>query len=115
MAKLIKHKGKRQKRVSPKQVSELLKAERCAAASKTNKAPMTLASIREFVRNAIRSTGGRPSLKGLEKVRRKVSLFEGDIILLEKLAERLSNEYHKITPLQLVAALVHKELETLEV
>ncbi len=114
MAKIIKHKGKRQKRVTHKAVAELMGAERLAVKAKKKKAPMTLTALREFVRGELQSTGGRPSLEGAEKVRRKVCLFKGDLARLEKLADRISSDRRKVTPLQLVAALVHKELEALE-
>jgi len=113
MARRIKHKGRTQKRITAARVGKLLGAETTARKVSIKKAPLGLAALQDFVHGKLRSTGGRPALAGTEKVRRKVCLFKRDLERLKRLAERLSNEHRKVTPLQLVACIVHKELEKL--
>lgn len=111
MVKLIKHSGPKQKKVAKKEVATLLGAEILPEKTCHKKGPTSIFALREFTRKRLQSTGGRPSLENVEKKRRKVSFMEGDFIVLEEMATSFSDEHRKVTPSQLVACIVHKELK----
>ncbi len=114
MAKLIKNIGEKQKKVSHEEASTLLGAEFIDKKTRHTKGMQSLVSLREFTRGKLHSTGGRPSLENVEKVRRKISFFEGDFLVLEELANKFSDQYRKVTPSQIAACIVRKELKNLK-
>jgi len=112
MVKLIKHSGLKQKKIPRKAVASLLGAEVLPERIRHKKSP--LSALRELTRKSLHSKGGRPSLKNIEKVRRKISFIEGDFSLLEELSKRFSDKKRKVGPSQLAACLINEGLKNLE-
>ncbi len=69
MPTLIKHSGEKQKRVSRGEAAAVLGAEFINENSRHKKGIQSVVSLREFTRGKLRSTGGRPSLENVEKLR----------------------------------------------
>lgn len=110
MTKIIKSIGPRSKQISKKEIITLLGAEKLDKKVHYKTGPTSLLALRNLVKERLRSTGGRPSLENLEGNRRKISLIEGDYNLLKQLAEKCSQDDYKVSPSQLIACIIHKEL-----
>ena len=117
MAKRIKDIGSTQRRVSPKVIAKTLGAEKIEIKVDTRQSPIFLFSLRQFLVDRLRSTGGRPALAGIEKKRRnKIPLFDEDWHKLEALARYCKEkEGIKVSPGQIASALIHTDMAKIDI
>ncbi|HLP47402.1 MAG TPA: hypothetical protein VK469_15750 [Candidatus Kapabacteria bacterium] len=108
MTTLIKDISKTQRKINDSQIEQALGAKKIGIKIDTKKAPITLFTLRQFLKEKLISSGGRPRLEGSAKKRNKVPLLEDDWNTLKSLAD-----YYKridgisVTPAQLASAIVH--------
>ena len=111
MLRKIKDIGLTQRKVSSKKAAKALKA---VSAAKINKSgsPASLFAVRRHVMAGLESTGGRPSvIKNGE--RKKISFYKEDWDALKNIArDYREKENIKVSPGQIAAILIHKELTT---
>ena len=115
MVKVIKNTGPTQKRINPKVVAKTLGAERIGIKIDTRQGPLSLFSLRQFLVNRLRSSGGRPALVGTTKRRNKIPLFDEDWIKLEMIAKYYKEkEGINVSPGQIASALVHTDISKMD-
>ena len=117
MVKKIKDVGPIQRRVSPKVIAKTLGAEEVEIKIDTRQSPISLFSLRQFLVDRLRSTGGRPALVGVAKKRRnKIPLFDEDWHKLEALARYCKEkEGIKVSPGQIASALIHTDMAKVDI
>ncbi len=115
MVKVIKNTGPTQKQINPKVVAKTLGAERIGIKIDTRQGPLSLFSLRQFLVNRLRSSGGRPALVGTTKRRNKIPLFDEDWIKLEMIAKYYKEkEGINVSPGQIASALVHTDISKMD-
>ena len=115
MTKAIKDIGITQRRVSPKLVAKDLGAESVGVEIDTRRGPISLFTLRQFFVDRLKSTGGRPRLRGTRKVRSKISFFEEDLKKLKKIAMYYWEEGRiNVTSSQIASALIHAEVSKID-
>lgn len=115
MAKVIKNTGPIQRQVNPKVVAKTLGAERVGIKIDTRQGPLSLFSLRQFLVNQLRSSGGRPALIGTTKRRNKIPLFDEDWIKLEMIAKYYKEkEGINVSPGQIASVLVHTDISKID-
>ena len=111
MLKKIKDISLTQRKVNRNKVAKVLKA---ASAVKIDKSgsPAALFAGRQQVIEALKSTGGRPSV--IENgERKKIPFYKEDWDALKNIArDYREKENIKVSPGQIAAILIHKELNT---
>ena len=109
MLRKIKDTGLTQRKVNSNKVAKVLKA---TSAAKTGKSgsPAELFAVRRHVMAGLKSIGGRPSvIKNGE--RKKIPFYKEDWDALKNIArDYREKENIKISPGQIAAILIHKEL-----
>ena len=117
MVKKIKDVGLTQRRVSSKVIAKALGAEEIKIKVDTKQGPISLFSLRQFLVDRLRSTGGRPALVGVAKKRRnKIPLFDEDWHKLEALARYCKEkEGIKVSPGQIASALIHTDMAKIDI
>jgi hypothetical protein len=111
MAKIIKDIGSIQKEVDPELVAQALGAKEVGVAIDTAQAPISLFSLRQFIVERIRSSGGRPTLVGGGKKRNKIVFLANDWEKLKKLAKYYKDKENiNATPGQIASILIHMAL-----
>lgn len=109
--KPIKVVGPTQKRVDPDFVANTLGAKKIGIKIDTRQGPVSLFSLRQFLINRLRSSGGRPALVGTAKRRNKIPLFVEDWAKLEKIAKYYKEkEGINVSPGQIASALIHTDI-----
>ena len=115
MTKAIKDIGITQRRVSPKLVAKDLGAESVGVEIDTRRGPISLFTLRQFFVDRLKSTGGRPRLRGTRKVRSKISFFDEDLKKLKKIAMYYREEGRiNVTSSQIASALIHAEVSKID-
>lgn len=114
MTKAIKDIGITQRRVSPKLVAKDLGAESIGVEIDTRRGPISLFALRQFFVDRLKSTGGRPKLRGTRKVRSKISFFDEDLKKLKKIAMYYRKEGIKVSTSQIASALIHAEVSKID-
>lgn len=108
MKQAIKDKGKTKRAVDAGKISAALGAEDTGLKIRAKEGPVTLLALRRFLSDRLHSTGGRPKLRGAQKVRRKISFLEDDWAVIEKLTEYYrEKEGLNVTSSQVAVALIH--------
>jgi hypothetical protein len=115
MARTIKDKGPTKRRVNPKAIAKALGAEETKVEMGTRRGPISLFSLRQFLVDRLRSTGGRPRLEGTGKKRNKIPLFSEDWAKLEELAKYYrETEGINVSPGQIASALIHAKISKID-
>lgn len=115
MAKLIKDKGPTKRLINPKAIAKALGAEETKFEIGTRRGPISLFSLRQFLMDRLRSTGGRPGLEGTRKKRNKIPLFNEDWEKLEELAKYYrETEGLSVSSGQIASALIHAEISKID-
>jgi len=108
MAKTIRDIGPTQRQVDPELVAQSLGAEKSDVVVNTAQGPISLYSLRQFLVERLRSTGGRPALVGRGTQRNKVPFFANDWERLKILAEYYKEKENiKTNPGQIASILIH--------
>jgi hypothetical protein len=108
MATLIKDISKTQRKINDSLIEQALGVKKIGIKIDTKKAPITLFTLRQFLKEKLISSGGRPSLEGSVKKRNKVPLLEDDWDKLKSIAEYYKRiDGIRVTPAQLASAIVH--------
>jgi hypothetical protein len=116
MAKLIKDISKTQRKINDSLIEQALGAKKIGIKIDTQKAPISLFTLRQFLIDRLISSGGRPSLRGVAKKRNKIPLLEDDWNKLKSMAE-----YYKkkdgisVSPGQLASAIVHSFISNIDI
>lgn len=111
MAKIIKNTGPTQRQIDTKAVAKVLGAEKVGIKIDTRQGPISLFSLRQFLINRLRSSGGRPKLVGTTKRRTKIPLFDEDWVKLKKIAKYYKEkEGINVSAGQIASALVHTDI-----
>jgi hypothetical protein len=112
MIKTIKNTSSTQRQINPKIIANALGAEEAGVKIDTRQGPISLFSLRQFLVNRLRSSGGRPTLVGtIKKKRNKIPLFEGDWIKLESIAQYYKEkEGINVSPGQIASILLHTDV-----
>lgn len=115
MAKVIKNTGPTQRQINPKVIAKTLGAERVGIKIDTRQGPLFLFSLRQFLVNRLRSSGGRPALVGSTKRRNKIPLFDEDWVKLEMIAKYYKEkEGINVSPGQIASVLVHTDISKID-
>lgn len=116
MAKrLIKDKGQAKRPVNPKAIAKALGAEEINIGIPVKRGPIPLLSLRQFLADRLRSTGGRPKLEGAGKKRNKIPLIGEDWEKLEELARYYrETEGINVSSGQIASALIHAEISKID-
>ncbi len=115
MVKVIKNIGPTQRHINPKVVAKTLGADRIGVKIDTRQGPLSLFSLRQFLVNRLRSSGGRPALVGTTKRRNKIPLFDEDWIKLEMIAKYYKEkEGINVSPGQIASVLVHTDISKMD-
>ena len=101
-----------QPRVDPLMVARALGAEVIGTVPKGLN-PMAFAALRQDLFRRLVSTGGRPSLEGVDR-RQKVPISDEDWKRLRRLAARLATPTQRPAPAQVASALLHLALANLD-
>ncbi|MBL7130290.1 MAG: hypothetical protein ISS45_02630 [Candidatus Omnitrophica bacterium] len=116
MAKTIKNTGPTQKQIDAKVIARTLGAERVGIRIDTRQGPISLFSLRQFLVNRLRSSGGRPALAGTTERRNKIPLFDEDWVKLKKIAKYYKEkEGINVSPGQIASALIHTDISKIEI
>lgn len=116
MKKTKRNNGDLDKRLSRKFLATALGAEDTGIRIDPDKKPISYSTLKLFLAERLRSTGGRPRLRGTRKIRNKISLFDDDWKKLEKISQYYRNkEGIKVTSTQIASALIHAEVERIDV
>ena len=109
MLRKIKDAGLTQRKVNRGKVAKALKATNVAKINKSG-SPASLFAVRRHVMAGLKSTGGRPSvIKNSE--RKKIPFYKEDWDALKNIArDYREKENIKVSPGQIAAILIHKEL-----
>ena len=111
MAKIIKNTEPTQRQIDTKVVTKALGAEKVGIKIDTRQGPISLFSLRQFLIDRLRSSGGRPALVGTTKRRNKIPLFPEDWDKLEKIAKYYKEkEGINVSPGQIASALIHTDI-----
>jgi len=115
MAKIIKNTSPKQRQIETSDVMKRLGAERAGVKIDTRQGPITLFFLRQFLISRLSSRGGRPSLEGTTKRRKKIPLFDKDWEKLVKIAKYFKeNEGINVSPGQIASTLIHKNVSKIE-
>lgn len=116
MAKIIKNTGPSQRQIDTKVVANALGAEKVGIKIDTRQGPVSLFSLRQFLINRLRSSGGRPRLVGTTERRNKIPLFDEDWVKLEKIARYYKEkEGINVSPGQIASALIHTDISKIDI
>ncbi len=116
MRRIIKNTGKGQRRIDINDVTKALGGEKVGVKVDTKQGPVSLFSLRQFLMNRLRSSGGRPALAGTTKERKKLALFEEDWDKLKLIAEYYKkNEGINVSPAQIASILVHRDVTRINI
>lgn len=109
MLRKIKDTGLIQRKVSRDKAAKALKAVGAAKINKTG-SPAALFAVRQHIMADLKSTGGRPSvIKNGE--RKKIPFYKEDWDALKNISrDYREKENIKVSPGQIAAILIHKEL-----
>lgn len=111
MTKIFQDTGASQKRVNPELVAKALGAEKTGIRINTKQGPVSLFSLRQFLADRLKSTGGRPRIMGTRKAQSKISYFDEDLKKLTEIAKYYKEkEQINVTSGQIASALIHAEL-----
>ncbi|MGD1075584.1 MAG: hypothetical protein ABR903_05845 [Thermodesulfovibrionales bacterium] len=115
MAKTIKDKGSTKRLINPAAIMKTLGAEEAKGEIGMGRGPISLFSLRQFLVDRLRSTGGRPGLEGTRKKRNKIPLFSEDWEKLEELAKYYKEtEGLNVSSGQIASALIHAEISKID-
>jgi hypothetical protein len=115
MAKIIRDTGPAQRRVDPEVIAKALGAKKVGITIDTRQGAVSLFSLRQFLVNRLRSTGGRPALAGTTRRRNKIPLDEEDWEKLKKIAKYYKQkEGINVTPGQIASALIHTNISRID-
>src|SRR5271169_3298914 len=115
MAKTIKDKGPTKRLVNPKAIAKALGAEETKVQIDARRGPISLFSLRQFLVDRLRSTGGRPKLEGTGQKRNKIPLFSEDWEKLDDLARYYrETEGINVSSGQIASALIHAEISKID-
>ena len=116
MAKIIRNTGPTQRQIDTKVVTKALGAEKVGIKIDTRQGPISLFSLRQFLIDRLRSSGGRPALVGTTKRRNKIPLFDEDWVKLEKIAKYYKEkEGINVSPGQIASALIHTDISKISI
>jgi hypothetical protein len=101
------------RRIEPKFVADRLEAERTGLELGLTSAPHALLSLRRTLLAALRSSGGRPGLKGAAR-RQKIPMMDADWRELEKIAQSLQASGLNATAGQVAGQLLHDAITGLK-
>ena len=108
MVRRIKDKGPTKRLVNNRVIAKALGAKETGVEVSTKKGPISLFSLRQFLVDRLRSTGGRPRLDGTVGKRNKIPLFSEDWEKLEDLANYYrETEGINVSSGQLASVLIH--------
>jgi len=96
-------------------VAKALGAKKTGIAINTKQNPLTLFALRQHIVERLKSYGGRPSLIGVEKKRKKLSLCKGDWNKLKKLASYYKEHDVNVSPAQIASLVIHESLKKLKI
>lgn len=109
--KPIKVIGVTQKSVAPDVVAKALGAKKERVKIDTKQGPVSLFSLRQFLINRLRSSGGRPAVIGTARKRNKIPFFDDDWSKLKIIARYYKKkEGINVSPGQIVSVLIHKDI-----
>lgn len=115
MAKIIKNTGPSQRQIDTKVAANALGAEKAGIKIDARPGPVSLFSLRQFLINRLRSSGGRPRLVGTTERRNKIPLFDEDWVKLEKIARYYKEkEGINVSPGQIASALIHVDISKID-
>lgn len=115
MTRLIKDKSPTKRPVNPKTIAKALGAEDTRVEIDTRRGPISLFTLRQFLADRLRSTGGRPKLAGTTQKRNKISFFKEDWEKLEVLAKYYREHAGiKVSSGQIASTLMHAQLSKLD-
>jgi len=115
MTRTVKDRGPTKRRVNPNTIARALGAEETKVEIATRQGPLSLLSLRQFLVNRLRSTGGRPRLEGTREKRNKIPLFSEDWEKLEELAKYYrETEGINVSSGQIASALIHAEISKID-
>lgn len=101
------------KRVDPHKVALALGAQEIISYVGLSGGPLSLFALRQELTRRLHSTGGRPALEGTKR-RQKIPLTDEAWMMLEGLAERLSQAGRRTTPGQVASVILLHALEQVE-
>jgi len=111
MAKIFKDIAKTKRKINPEVIAKALGAEKVGTKIDTRRGPISLFFLRQFLVNQLRSTGGRPTLRGTRKKRNKISLATDDWEKLDKIAKYFKEkEGINVSSGQIASLLIHVEV-----
>ncbi len=114
MTKTIKDKSPAKRRISQAIVKGLA-AEDVKVAVDIKRGPISLFSLRQFLVDRLRSTGGRPKLEGTGEKRNKIPLFNEDWEKLERIAKYYREKKGiNVSSGQIASALIHAEISRIK-
>jgi len=115
MVRTIKDRGPTKRRVNSNTIARALGAEETKVEITTRRGPISLFSLRQFLVDRLRSTGGRPRLEGTGGKRNKIPLFTEDWEKLEELAKYYrETEGINVSSGQIASALIHAEISRID-
>lgn len=115
MPKTIKDKSPTKRLVNPKAIAKALGAEETKVKIDARRGPISLFSLRQFLVDRLRSTGGRPKLEGTTQKRNKIPLFSEDWEKLEEIAKYYrEKEGINVSSGQIASVLIHAEVSKID-
>jgi len=116
MAKTIKDKSPTKRLVDLKAIAKALGAEETKVEIETRRGPISLFSLRQFLVDRLRSSGGRPKLEGTTQKRNKIPLFSEDWKKLEVIAKYYrEKEGINVSSGQIASVLIHAEVSKIDI
>lgn len=116
MAKKIRDISRTQERIDHKVVGEAMGAKEIGITIDTNKGPISLFTLRQFLVERLRSSGGRPTLKGSSKKRNKIPLLEDDWHKLKAIADYCKEKDGiTVSPGQVASAIIHSMVAKMDI
>lgn len=115
MLRKIKDTGLTQRKINPEKVAKAIGAEKVKVKIDTRQGPISLFTLRQFLITQLRSSGGRPSVV-IKGRRNKIPFYNEDWNALKTMAKLYrEKEGIKVTPGQIAAALIHKEISKIKI
>ena len=109
----IRHIGPVFRSVSAEEVAKALGAQEVGSEESPRGAPISLYALRQQLASRLRSKGGRPSLDGATRIQ-KIPLKPEDWARLGKVSAHLSRLGVSVTAGQVASAIVHSQLERID-
>jgi hypothetical protein len=116
MAKLIKDISKTQRKVNEELIEEALGAKKTGIKIDTQKTPISLLGLRQFLIDRLGSSGGRPRLEGTSNKRNKIPLLDDDWDKLKLIAEHYKRKDGiNVSPGQVASAIMHSLISKINI